>query len=205
MYDSFKDTQHSVWLKYISKNFANFQMPRFFFVTIRQMLSQIASNIFADVHARNSTVKVKDTYTILIRQRVEEVLRGVCGGPTGRISQSITASCLGVHLVRQAPCFGPTGLPTEPWWRHQMETFSALLALSERNPPVTGGFPSQRSVTRSFDVFFDLPAQTVEQAIETPVILDALILTSLQWQYQRQRGSIITQVNFLQSLTKETL
>ena len=33
------------------------------------------------------------------------------------------------------------------WWRHQMETFSALLALCEGNSPVTGGFPSQRSVT----------------------------------------------------------
>ena len=41
------------------------------------------------------------------------------------------------------------------WWRHQMENFSALLALCEGNPPVTGGFPSQRPVTRSFDVFFD--------------------------------------------------
>ena len=43
-----------------------------------------------------------------------------------------------------------------PWWRHQLETFSALLALCEENPSVTGGFPSQRPVTRSFDVFFDL-------------------------------------------------
>ena len=37
-----------------------------------------------------------------------------------------------------------------------MEASSALLALCEGNPPVTGGFPSQRPVTRSFDVFFDL-------------------------------------------------
>ena len=37
-----------------------------------------------------------------------------------------------------------------------METFSALLALSVGNSPVTGEFPSQRPVTRSFDVFFDL-------------------------------------------------
>ena len=100
-----------------------------------------------------------------------------------------------------------------PWWRHQMETFSpllararhfplpdgpgqvklqvgqvdlnrfflfisykqmeelqisrsrasddfekrqALLALCEGNQPVTGGFPSQRPVTRSFEVFFDV-------------------------------------------------
>ena len=46
--------------------------------------------------------------------------------------------------------------PQWPWWRHQMETFSALLALCERKLPVTGEFPSQRPVTRSFDVFFDL-------------------------------------------------
>ena len=42
------------------------------------------------------------------------------------------------------------------WWRHQMETFSALLALCVGNSPVTGEFPAQRPVTRSFDVFFYL-------------------------------------------------
>ena len=43
-----------------------------------------------------------------------------------------------------------------PWWRHQMETFSALLALCAGNSSVAGEFPSQRPVTRSFDVLFDL-------------------------------------------------
>ena len=38
-------------------------------------------------------------------------------------------------------------------WRHQMETFSALLAICAGNVP--GEFPAQRPVTRSFDVFFD--------------------------------------------------
>ena len=43
------------------------------------------------------------------------------------------------------------------WWRHQMETFSALLAIcAAGNSPVPGEFPAQRPVTRSFDVFFDL-------------------------------------------------
>ena len=42
------------------------------------------------------------------------------------------------------------------WWRNQMETFSALLALCAGNSPVSGEFPAQRPVTRSFDVFFDL-------------------------------------------------
>ena len=42
------------------------------------------------------------------------------------------------------------------WWRHQMEIFSALLAICAGNSPVPGEFPAQRPVTRSFDVFFDL-------------------------------------------------
>ena len=42
------------------------------------------------------------------------------------------------------------------WWRHPVETFSALLALCAGNSPVTGEFTAQRPVTRSFDVFFDL-------------------------------------------------
>ena len=42
------------------------------------------------------------------------------------------------------------------WWRHQMELFSALLAICAGNSPVPGEFPAQRPVTRSFDVFFDL-------------------------------------------------
>ena len=37
-----------------------------------------------------------------------------------------------------------------------MESFSALLALCVENSPVIGEFPTQRPVTRSFDVFFDL-------------------------------------------------
>ena len=46
-------------------------------------------------------------------------------------------------------------LPMTPWWRHQMETFYVLLAISAGNSPVPGEFSAQRPVTRSFDVFFD--------------------------------------------------
>ena len=42
------------------------------------------------------------------------------------------------------------------WWQHQMETFSALLAICAGNSPVTGEFPTQMPVTWSFDVFLDL-------------------------------------------------
>ena len=41
-------------------------------------------------------------------------------------------------------------------WRHQMETFSALLVLCVGNSPVTDEFPSQKPVARNFSVFFDL-------------------------------------------------
>ena len=41
-------------------------------------------------------------------------------------------------------------------WRHEMETFSTLLALCARNSSVTGESPSQWPVTRSFDVFIYL-------------------------------------------------
>ena len=65
--------------------------------------------------------------------------------------------CQFVNMVNKL-CFHTvdTSSNTTIWWRHQMETFSALLALCEGNPLVTSGFPSQRLVTWSFDVFFDL-------------------------------------------------
>ena len=47
-------------------------------------------------------------------------------------------------------------ITVQPWWRHQMETFSALMAICAGNSLVSGEFPTQRPVTRSFDVFFDL-------------------------------------------------
>ena len=58
-----------------------------------------------------------------------------------------------------AGCFTATGAIIGlwyTWWRHQMETFSTLLAICVGNSPITGEFPTQRPVTRSFDIFFDL-------------------------------------------------
>ena len=52
-----------------------------------------------------------------------------------------------------------------------METLSVLLALCVGNSPVTGEFPAQRPVTRSFDGFFDLRLnKRLSKQIETPVI-----------------------------------
>ena len=68
-----------------------------------------------------------------------------------QIGNSSNATCLPFIDMQT---FGATLNNT--WWRHQMETFSALLAICAGNSPVTGEFPTQRPVTRSFDVYFDL-------------------------------------------------
>ena len=62
-----------------------------------------------------------------------------------------------MRTARQPTTHGHCGaFILNSWWRHLMETFSAILALSAGNSPVTGEFPAQRPVTQSFDVFFDL-------------------------------------------------
>ena len=59
------------------------------------------------------------------------------------------------NMVQTWMCVSVTTHGDE-WWRHQMETFSASLAICVGNSPASGEVPSQRPVTRSFDVFFDL-------------------------------------------------
>ena len=58
-------------------------------------------------------------------------------------------------------------IPDETWWRHQMETFSALLASGQRHRAL----------------IFSAPEHTVEWTIVTSMIWDAiaLIVTSLLW------------------------
>ena len=63
------------------------------------------------------------------------------------------------HTSRHRPTSagGDTGIFWgNSWWRHQMETFSALLPLCGGNSPFTVEFPTQRPVTRSFYTSFDL-------------------------------------------------
>ena len=63
------------------------------------------------------------------------------------------------HPFRHCKIIAILGAFQECWqhddvinWKH----FPQLLAVCDGNPSVTGGFSSQRPVTRSFDVFFDL-------------------------------------------------
>ena len=61
-----------------------------------------------------------------------------------------------LRLVKHTFTNGLSHIWIRSWWRHQMETFSALLATCAGNSSVPGEFPAQRPVTRSFYVFFDL-------------------------------------------------
>ena len=49
-------------------------------------------------------------------------------------------------------------LSTDPWRHHSMGTLSALLALSEGNPPLTGGSPHRGPMIRSLGIFSLLSA-----------------------------------------------
>ena len=65
------------------------------------------------------------------------------------------------YISKETKCFGlivllKCHILVQSLWRHQMETFAALLAICAGNSPVPGEFPAQRPVTRSFDAFFDL-------------------------------------------------
>ena len=70
------------------------------------------------------------------------------GIPIIKIRWSCVSSLFRELHTRKDDLFIETG-PCITWWRHQMETFSALLALCAGNSRVSG-------VTWSFDVFFDL-------------------------------------------------
>ena len=78
-------------------------------------------------------------------------LRPFCSG-----DDMLTPLVLNPNIAGNQGQYNRCWWPGPSWWRHQMETFSALLAICAGNSPVPGEFPTQRPVTRSFDVYFDL-------------------------------------------------
>ena len=85
---------------------------------------------------------------------VVPVVRKICRMKAQRIhsthhTDTTVTLCLVSHIMSH-------NIYSKTWWRHQMETFSPLLAICAGNSPIPGELPTQRPVTRSFDVFFDL-------------------------------------------------
>ena len=61
-------------------------------------------------------------------------------------SRELPACKMGCHFKR---CLGSVG----SWWRHQMESFSALLTFCAGNSPVTGEFPTHKGQWRGTLMF----------------------------------------------------
>ena len=75
--------------------------------------------------------------------------------------------------------FFPSDEMTMTLWCNHVEILSTLLALCEGNPPVTGGFPSQRVSDagpwfRAFLCCWD--EQAVQQTVELLVITDVILM-----------------------------
>ena len=93
--------------------------------------------------------EINPTDTTPLSKVSSDICRSYCLNFVRTCIQQLTVCQLGSNN-------SPVSFCCRSWWRHQMETFSALQAICAGNSPVTGEFPAQRPVTRSFDVFFDL-------------------------------------------------
>ena len=76
----------------------------------------------------------------------------------------------GIILVIMMMSWYGKAFPLLAWWRHQMETFSTLLAICTGNSPVPGEYPAQRPVIMSFDLHLNkwLSKQSSGWWFETP-------------------------------------
>ena len=75
----------------------------------------------------------------------------MCGTEFGILSEiTLIKHWIQFSHRRSAPAIGHEECSARDWWSHQMETFSALLALFAGYSPVTGEFPPQRPVSRGF-------------------------------------------------------
>ena len=74
-----------------------------------------------------------------------------------------------------------------PWWRNQMETFSALLAFCAGNSPVPGEFHAQRPVTRSFCLLKRLFRR---RSKITSVMLSLICVWTNAWVNNRDAGDL---------------
>ena len=161
---------------YISLLIQIIDWPICFRVTDGPSTSEVTLNHYYDV-LMGATASQITSLNRLFRHRSKKTSKLCVTGPCE--GNSVVTGEFPAQRARNAEMFPFNDvimyICNNPWWRHQMETFSALLALCAENSVVTGEFPSQTPATRSFDVFFNLYMNTVDLGA------NALILTSLQW------------------------
>ena len=138
--------------------------------------------VFNKLHLENLLALLRHTFSITTFSRVDSLLTRIAMGPWpvdrfcfGRLwLWSRVQSRANPHQIfskRQT-------VITVLWMLHddviKWKKKIALLVLCEGNPPVTEGFPSQRPVKRSFDIFLSAHKQTPEskqskrRCFETP-------------------------------------
>ena len=116
------------------------------------MLTVIFTGLFLWIAA---TIVVSTVHSIKQLLHKPYVIVLYCVDPTYSIVPFSLLGSVG-HPARVCEIADPCFISYWSWWRHQMETFSALLALCAGNSRVPGEFPAQKPVMRSFDVFIDL-------------------------------------------------
>ena len=92
---------------------------------------------FADYYFKCTFLN--ENYCVLIKISLKVVSKGAIDNKSSWVQ-------------RMPWCWTGDGSFITSWWRHQMETFSALVAFCAGNSPFTGEFPTQRPLTQSFDV-----------------------------------------------------
>ena len=65
----------------------------------------------------------------------------------------------------------PTAPQSASWWHHEMEMLSKFMAFCEWNPPVTGGFSSQKASNARLKWYL-LPVWSCRKTVELPIISD---------------------------------
>ena len=95
--------------------------------------------------------------------------------------------CPGQHLIRLVCLYvaHPYFAFVRSWWPHDMETMSALMALSEGNP-FSGEFPSQRTVMLGFVQRLDESSLTPWRLCDVPIMLlvwlpNLILIARFEW------------------------
>ena len=127
-----------------------FQMKIFLFLVNRELSNQIQGYIHFKLNYITISNLLQASYFFIVACHIKPALEPTLPRFWNTIWRHKHSTALYVSYL-----FAGT-IPHSAWWRHQMEAFSALLAICAGNSPVPGEFPAQRPVTRNFDVFFDL-------------------------------------------------
>ena len=96
-------------------------------------------------------MKIYNQQFIMSKRTFDERRLKYTVGHSNKQHTMIQGTSINFCRPKRTPCLW---IPS--WWRHQMETFSALLAIGSGNSPITGECPAQGLMTRIFHVFFDL-------------------------------------------------